>query len=521
MMDQATKSTTRDCLSEQTSTSSTTTPIENDSRKSFPTFLVGKKVLLATESLGPVNGVSRTTLSLLSYLRANGVGVAVVAPRYDNHNHNSKLEKFAHVNIRLSGEALPYNPDLTIVHPFRYDRVCARTFKPDLVYLASPASVGFQFLLQIRQLQEPPAVVCNFQTDLSAYSQILFPAAMGRYASWLLGLVQGFLFSHRSVFAIFYPSSGIRDYLADVGAQTEKLVRLGRGVDTNSFNPAHRDKTYRQQLAPNGEVILVCVCRLAPEKGFDFLARVTERLAQHLLNFKLLIVGGNQNRYVEEEVRCHFDKIKDHVIFAGFLTGTALAKAYAAGDIFLHCSVTETFGLVVLEAMASGMPVIARDQGGPSEIVEHGRTGYLIPPLDVERFVEKTLVLARNQELRSTMQQAALKQAEATTWESINLGAAWTLADGIVWNRDEMNARRAKRPIRNWLSARYMSLKLAFIFPLIQLFRLHAAVGVVYGFWMIAVLPLIIHGSRVFSKIRKASDLAGMLLAERSKHLSV
>jgi glycosyltransferase involved in cell wall biosynthesis len=465
-------------------------------RNKFPDHLRGKRILLATESLGPVNGVSRTTRSLIEYLRANGANVAVVAPKIDEQRFN--LGRLAYANVRLHGQPLPYNPDLTVVHPFRYDRLCTRTFKPDLVYLASPASVGFQFLLQIRQLQEPPAVVCNFQTDLSAYSEIIFPPGMDRFAVWLLGVVQGFLFNHRSVYTIFYPCSDIRKYLEKVGAQPNKLALLGRGVDTTLFNPSHRDEEYRKQLAPNGEIILTCICRLAPEKGFGFLAQVAEKLVEAGLNYKLLIVGGNRNPAVEKDIHDMFRNVKDRVIFAGFLAGTDLARAYAVADLFLHCSITETFGLVVLEAMASGMPVVARDQGGPSEIVKHGKTGFLVPPQDLDVFVERTLSLCQNHEFRAEMAVLALEQANNTTWEKINQRVAWNLADGIEWNTEQIASRRNRRPIRNWLYARYYHLKLVLFLPLLQLLNLHAAIGIVCVFWLIAVLPLIIHGNSAF-----------------------
>jgi glycosyltransferase involved in cell wall biosynthesis len=474
----------------------TTTSCATRAKNTFPELLKGKRILLATESLGPTNGVSRTTLSLVEYLRNNNIDVAVVAPRFDERK--AKSSPLTRVNVRLRGQSLPYNPDLTVVHPFRYDRVCARTFKPDLVYLASPASVGFQFLLQIRQLQEPPVVVCNFQTDLSAYSHILFPAGMDRFASWLLEIVQGFLFNHRSVYAVFYPSSGVRDYLAKVGAPAEKLIELGRGVDTGLFNPTHRDEGYRNQLTPNGEILLVCVCRLAPEKGLEFLAKVAERLVEDSVAFKLLIVGGNQNPSVEEQVRRYFDGVKERVIFTGFLTGIPLARAYAAGDVFLHCSVTETFGLVVLEAMASGMPVIARDQGGPCGIVRHGKTGYLVPPQDLDTFVKMTLLLAQDHDLRTRMGVAALEQAHDTTWEKINMKVAWTLAHSINWNKAQIRRRRDRAPIRNWFYARYMEIKLVVLLPFIQNLRLHLAIGIVCLFWVIAVLPLLVHGTSVF-----------------------
>ena len=468
-----------------------------ESRDCFPAHLRNKRILLATESLGPVNGVSRTTRSLIEYLRANGTDLMVVAPSIDNESR-FQLGRLAYANVRLSGQPLPYNPDLTVVHPFRYDRLCTRTFKPDLVYLASPASVGFQFLLQIRQLQEPPAVVCNFQTDLSAYSEIIFPRGMNEYAVWLLGLVQGFLFSHWSVYTIFYPCSDIRRYLEKVGAPQANLALLGRGVDTELFNPRHRYEAYRNELAPNGEIVLTCICRLAPEKGFKFLAQVAEKLAEAGLPFKLHIVGGNRNPGVEEEVKGYFRNVRDKVIFAGFLNGVELARAYAAADLFLHCSITETFGLVVLEAMASGMPVIARDQGGPSEIIKQGKTGYLVPPQDLDAFVERTLLLCRNHQLRAELAAAALVQANDTTWDKINQRVAWKLADGIEWNAQQLESRRNRRPIRNWLYARYHYLKMALFLPLVQLLNLHAAIGIVCLFWLIAVVPLMIHGNSAF-----------------------
>ncbi|KAL1968975.1 hypothetical protein VTN77DRAFT_809 [Rasamsonia byssochlamydoides] len=492
-----------------TKEASSGTSTASNNRDEFPEALKGKRVLLATESLGPVNGVSRTTLSLIEYLRAHGVELAVVAPRYEQKGRrplssirSSSTSALTSPEVRLHGYPLPYNPDLTVVYPFRFDRVCQRTFNPDIVYLASPASVGFQFLWQIRQLQEPPVVLLNFQTDLSAYSQILLPGVLGRFAVWLLGTVQGFLFSHPSVDTIFYPCSDIRRYLEKAGAPRNRLVHLGRGVDTVLFNPSRRDEAYRRELAPNGETILVCVCRIAPEKGFEFLAQVAARLVQESFPFKLLIVGGNRNPAVEADVRRLFEPVRDHVIFTGFLTGEPLARAYASGDLFLHCSITETFGLVVLEAMASGLPVIARDQGGPSDIVHHGKTGYLVPPQDLDEFVRLTLQVCRQHDLRSTLAVAARQFADETTWEKINRRVAWHLIDGLENHRRRLQAKRAQRPIRNWLLARYHEFESGFLWPLLEQLRLNAAIGFVFVMWMIAVVPLIVHGSRVFQGSR-------------------
>ncbi|KAJ5614850.1 hypothetical protein N7528_008504 [Penicillium herquei] len=455
--------------------------LASQSRDEFPQILQGKKVLLATESWGPVNGVSRTTRSLVEYLRDHGVELILVAPQFkgDTTKQSQPWER------RLPGCALPYNPDLTVVYPFHIGEVYRQTFKPDIIYLASPASLGFQMLLQIRQLRSPPPVLLNFQTDLSAYCEIMLPAPLDRFGVWLLATVQGFLFRSRAVHTIFYPCSAIRTYLERAGAPVDRLVQLGRGVDTVLFTPEQRDETYRREIAPNGEIILICVCRIAPEKGFEFLAQVAMRLAAEKVPFKLLIVGGNRNPVVENKVQRLFDKVRSHVIFTGFLMGAALARAYASADLFLHCSITETFGLVVLEAMASGIPVIARDQGGPSDIIQNGRTGFLVPPNDLDRFTQLTRDVSENTTQRRTLAKAAREYADDTTWEKINRRAAWEIADSLTHADHESHGSSSR--VRSGHGV---------IASAIEQVLLVLAVGVVYGMWLIAVVPLIVHGHR-------------------------
>jgi len=433
-------------------------PVQAGASLPFPETLRGKKVLLATESFGPVNGVSRTTLNLVTYLRSQGVNVAVVAPEISTSTSSPPISTNTTANneieVRLQGYPLPYNPELSVVYPVRLSALYNRTFgsQPDLIYLASPASLGFQILLQLRQQQRPVPVLLNFQTDLSGYCEILFPSPLDDWAVWVFRSVQGYLFRHASVKTVFYPSGFVRRYLEKAGVQSGKMTNLRRGVDGVMFNPRKRDQEMRKRLAPNGELILVCVSRLAPEKGFEFLAEAAKKLDEWGLKFKLLIVGGNRNPQVEQEIRDLFGHLNDEgkVVFTGFLKGEDLARAYAAGDLFLHCSITETFGLVVLESMASGVPVIARDEGGPSEIVEDGRSGYLTLPNDLESFVEKVVKLGKDNELRTEMGLEARRIAEEATWEKINNTVAWKLTEAL----DQGPAQEASSfsiPIYSWL----------------------------------------------------------------------
>ncbi|KAI2468498.1 glycosyltransferase family 4 protein [Annulohypoxylon bovei var. microspora] len=462
----------------------------------FPSGLRGKRILLCTESLGPINGVSRTTKMLVDQLRSNGALVSVVAP----HNH-TKVNTFNPISspvgspfyyeeVRLTGYPLPFNPELSVAYPVRLSELYRRTFggPPDLIYLASPASLGFQVMLQLRQYTEELQVpiICNFQTDLAGYCSILFPWPLGDVANQIFGLVQSYLFRHTSVKTIFYPSTFVKTYLTSVNVPSDKMEVLRRGVDTNDFTPAKRKEKLRKEWAPNGELILFTCSRLAGEKGYAFLAQVAAELDNRGMEFKLVIVGGNRNLVVEQEVKDMFGPLqkKNKVIFTGPKVGEELMEHYASADIFLHCSITETFGLVVLEAMASGVPVIARDEGGPSDIVEHGKTGYLVRPNDLEGFVQKVLKLGMDSMTRKQFALAARAFACEATWERISNKAAWQMLDTIEqFERNKSGSSTPQLPIIGWLLLSGPVRR--FLLPQIIRAKLAWALSIIFSFWAI------------------------------------
>ncbi|TGO87208.1 hypothetical protein BPOR_0242g00060 [Botrytis porri] len=488
---------------------STGCPFQNTSPK-FPATLKGKHILLATESFGPVNGVRRTTLNLVEYLRRNGVSVAVVAP------HNSTgagpiaptTHDTNHLEVRLKGYPLPYNPELSVVYPVRLSQLYARTFgtKPDLLYLASPASLGFQILLQLRQQQrkEQVPVLLNFQTDLSGYCEILFPTPLNRWAVWVFGSVQRYLFRWEGVKTIFYPSASVKRYLVKAGVPVEKMMNLRRGVDGSMFHPSRRLEKYRKDWAPNGELIMICVARLAPEKGFEFLSEVADELVKRNFPFKLIIVGGNQSQRVENEIKDLFADLatKKKVIFTGMLRSEALASAYASADIFLHCSITETFGLVVLESMASGVPVIARDEGGPSDIVAENRSGYLVAPSNLEGFVEKVLKLGNDLKLRSAMSIESRRMAEEATWDSIGNRVAWKMAETLETIKSTDKISNDRMPLYSlWMiTDELRNLLTSFIVDA----RLLAGLGMICGAWLGLIVTWIL--VRILLRLRTNLD---------------
>ncbi|KAI1809082.1 hypothetical protein GGS20DRAFT_573649 [Poronia punctata] len=302
---------------------------------SFPPQLRGRRILLCSESFGQVNGVSRTTSMIVSHLRSHGALVSVVAPydytKADGFSSAAQAQDGYTSEIRLTGTPLPFSPELSVVYPVRLSELYRRTYgrPPDLIYLASPASLGFQVMLQLRQ-QHPEAqipLVCNFQTDLAGYSEILFPRPFGRIAKFVFSRVEGYFLRHSSVRTIFYPSQFARRYVEDVAkVDSNKLELLRRGVNTEGFNPAKASPKLRETWAPNGELILFTCSRLAGEKGYRFLAQVAAMLAETELDFKLVIVGGDRNAVVEQQVKGMFTPLVQtgKVIFTGFILGEEL-----------------------------------------------------------------------------------------------------------------------------------------------------------------------------------------------------
>lgn len=510
-------------------------PVSEHDYSQFPSALRGKRILLCTESFGPVNGVSRTTLMLVNHLRANGAQVAVVAP-HNHTKHNtftpppspvlSPADSLKQPEVRVTGYPLPFNPELSIVYPVRNSTLYSRTFgedsPPDLIYLASPASLGFQVMLQLRQQRKENQipVICNFQTDLAGYCAILFPAPLSHFAVFAFAAVQSYLFRHASVKTIFYPSRFVKRYLMSQNVQEGKLDLLTRGVNTELFNPRQRSEDLRKKIAPNGEIIFVTVSRIAGEKGFDFLAQATKEMDARGLKFKLLVVGGNRNPDMEKDVHNMFEPLKQEgkVVFTGFKVGDDLAAAYACGDVFLHCSITETFGLVVLESMASGVPVVARDEGGPSDIVQHGETGYLVPPKDLDGFVVKAMKLAHDSKLRQRMSVAAREQASECSWDKINNKVAWRMASTIAEREQDQGkstpdttigpslSTAAKRmvPVYGWLlmndGMRHI------VARTIVDARLMGGLGIILSFWVLTGAYMLFTECVLWAKGRLRSE---------------
>jgi glycosyltransferase involved in cell wall biosynthesis len=205
---------------------------------------------------------------------------------------------------------------------------------------------------------------------------------------------------------VLSPSPASDQRLVELGVERGRIGRWDRGVDVNRFSPAKR----RPGLL-RGELSVLYAGRLSAEKGVGLLADAF--LAAHGRDprLHLVLAGGGPE---EDALRA---RLGEHASFLGWLAGEALAEVYASADAFLFASRTDTFGQVVLEAQASGLPVVALAEGGPASLIEHGETG-LLAPVDAGALAQALLELAASPPLRERLGAAAVASLRGRTWEA-------------------------------------------------------------------------------------------------------
>jgi phosphatidylinositol alpha 1,6-mannosyltransferase len=270
-----------------------------------------------------------------------------------------------------------------------------RGFQPDVVHLASPALLGFGGLHAARHLGVPTVAV--FQTDIAGFSQSYgIPVASRLAWAWLRHL-------HSGATRTLTPSTSAIENLAAQGIP--RVFQWARGVDVTEFVPSARKDELRQRWSPDGKPIVGFVGRLAPEKHVERLICLERRG-----DLQLVIVGAGVDRK-------KLESLLPSAIFTGQLGGKPLACAFASMDVFVHPGEHETFCQAIQEAMASGLPVIAPDAGGPRDLVSPYRTGLLLPVAEFERRLSESVdhLLAE----RARYSVAARRSVLGRTWPVI------------------------------------------------------------------------------------------------------
>jgi phosphatidylinositol alpha 1,6-mannosyltransferase len=323
------------------------------------------RVAIVAESFLPnVNGVTNSVLRVIEHLRRTGHEVLVIAPDAPNGQPPAaRVHDGVRVH-RVPSKMFPKVTSLPLGVPRPRMVGVLRGFGPDIVHLASPALLGYGGLLAARHLDVPTVAV--FQTDVAGFAQSYGVGVMSRAAwAWTRHL-------HGKADRTLAPSTSAMENL--VAHHVPRVHHWGRGVDVTGFVPSARDDVLRSRWSPSGKPIVGFVGRLAPEKHVERLAVLARRE-----DLQLVIVGDGVDRPKLESVM-------PSTIFTGALYGTELAAAYASMDVFVHAGEHETFCQTVQEAMASGVPVIAPNAGGPRDLVTPMHTGLL---LGVDEFEAK------------------------------------------------------------------------------------------------------------------------------------
>lgn len=354
------------------------------------------RVAIVAESFLPqVNGVTNTVLRMLEHLRATGHQATVIVPDDPRGVPDHYLGFPIHTTMSV---ALPWYPDvrLSTATGFTLERLLEEV-QPDVVHLAGPFALGYKGVTAAAKLGLP--TVALYQTDIPSYvSRYGFPqveALAWRHVRKL----------HNLATINLAPSSYSRQQLLAQGFA--RVGVWGRGVDSERFHPSKRDEALRAQWAPNGERIIGYMGRLGTEKSVANLAVLGD-----LPNTQLVIVGeGPEREALEAQL--------PNAVFTGLKTGDELPRHLASFDLFVHTGELETFGQTIQEAQASGLAVVAPGQGGPIDLVNSSRTGWLYSPGDVAALRHYVADLIGDDAKRAAFGRAARNSVEHRTWPAI------------------------------------------------------------------------------------------------------
>jgi glycosyltransferase involved in cell wall biosynthesis len=359
------------------------------------------RLTLVTETFAPqVNGVSRTLGQWVAHMERSGDSVQVIHPDYGHPPAGPD-----HHPVR--SRPLPFYREVSVpLPPFGKVHRAVEAFKPDLVHVATEATLGLSTLREALRRGRP--VVSSFHTNFDQYGS--------HYRiGWARGLIRGYLrWFHNRTRETYVPSMATIRELEAQGF--ERLVLWPRGVDGTLFRP---DRPARPALRESlgfgpDDVVIGHVSRLAAEKNVEHLARALREVGEARSNVRFLFVGDGPERAELERA------MGPNARFVGYQKGEALADHYAAADLFAFASLTETFGNVVLEALASGLPVVAIRAGGVGEIVRPGETGRLVEPSEPPSAMAAALLgLVDDPSLRRELAESARAYALTQTWPAI------------------------------------------------------------------------------------------------------
>lgn len=360
-----------------------------------------KRVALFTGNYNHIaDGVSLTLNRLVAYLEKQGIEVLVFGPtvKHPPVQHNGTL-------IPVPSTSAPGRPEyrVSLFFPL-HARQKLIDFNPDLVHIATPDILGLQAMWVA--VNEGLPVVSSFHTNFASYLKyygfgILEPL-LWKYLIWY----------YRYCRALFVPTPSMKEELEQRGINTDLRI-WSRGVEIDRFHPEKRSLRWREKWnISEQERAILFVSRLVWEKNLSAVIDVFSRLNHSGAKIKTVVIGDGP---AMEEMRSKLPQ----TIFTGGLYGDALAEAYASCDLFMFPSDTETFGNVTLEAMASGLPVVAADAAGNKSLVKPGENGFLVDANDFDGFAKYINLIICDESLHYSMAVKSRKMAEQYDWPKV------------------------------------------------------------------------------------------------------
>jgi glycosyltransferase involved in cell wall biosynthesis/predicted metal-dependent phosphoesterase TrpH len=358
------------------------------------------RVAIMVDGIGSTHGVTRT----IAEIRQRGVPGFEIEVLGTDPEVDRRLSAVSEIEV-------PFYPDLRIGIPSLPAAVqTLADGRFDAVHVCSPGPVGAAGALLARALGLP--LVGSYHTELTAYASLR--SGDRRLEAAMAGAVSAF---YGACDVVLSPSPAADDALAAHGLPRERILRWDRGVDTSRFDPALRGEQPRMD---GGVVNVLYSGRITREKGVELMADAFLLARHREPRLHLLLAGGGPE---EEHLR---ERLGENATFLGWLEGQALARAYARADLFLFPSATDTFGQVVLEAQASGLPVVAVAEGGPLSLIED-RVSGLLCPANPEDLAAALLELCDSPLLRERLARAGITAVAERTWERAleRLGASY------------------------------------------------------------------------------------------------
>ena len=368
----------------------------------IPLALQNRKRAWFTDTLEDVNGVSTTIRKMAAAARDAGEALVVVTSRGELTRDGLPIKNFKPIGEfelpEYELQKLSFPPILQML-----DYIQRENFSE--IIISTPGPIGLTALLAGKMLNLETSGI--YHTDFPQYIRILtedsfLESLAWKYMHWFYGQLD----------TIFVNSEQYRQSWIDRGIDPAKLKILPRGLDTSLFSPTRGEPDFWRQFGSDGDgVRLLFVGRVSKEKDLDILVQAFRNLRGENVPVQLSIVGHGP-------YSATLATMMPEACFTGYLAGTELARAYASSDIFVFPSTTDTFGNVIIEAQAAGLPVVVSDAGGPRELVTDGVTGFVTKALDVGDFTNAIRRLVENEALRKEMGAAARRSVEDRSWPS-------------------------------------------------------------------------------------------------------